>query len=174
MRTTAIAAVAVILLSGVYAPPLQAQRGMGDQEGVARRGIQPELVALTGEIEKVIVKPCEKTTGRATKGAHILLKTVSDDKQKTLNVHLGPADAEIVEKLVEELSEGKKVSVSAFRTEKMPEDHYVAQSLTLGEETFKLRDEETLRPVWAGDGRRGRGQPGGRGKGRGRGRGPRR
>lgn len=143
------------LLWGVFAPCAHAQRGMGEPTGVAQQAVKPEVVSLSGEVLAVETGPCKKTTGRADVGSHFLLKT---PKGKELNIHLGPAAA--VDYILERLPVGKKVTVQAFRTAKMPKNHYVARSLTFDETTIRLRDEG-LRPVWArGSGAsRGRGGP---------------
>jgi predicted Fe-Mo cluster-binding NifX family protein len=88
-------------------------------------------------------------------------------QKEQLNVHLGPADA--VADTVAKLSVGQMIVVKAFRTEKMKEKHYVAQSLTFDKTTVKLRDAG-LRPVWAGRAF-GPQRPTARGAGFGRGRG---
>jgi hypothetical protein len=125
--------------------------------------------------------PCEMGTGRAEMGTHLLLKA----KGKELNIHLGPEPA--VDHVADLLTVGKKVKVAAFRTPKMPDDHYVAQRLKVEDRWIPIRDAD-LRPLWAGSGARwsGRGgRPGeggwarcsgggpppwaGRGRGRGRG-----
>jgi len=131
-----------------------AQKGMGDDTGVARQAVKPEIVPLSGKITEVESGPCKMTTGRSTVGTHVLLKAKGGEE---LNVHLGP-QAEVAD-VAGRLKVGERLAVKAFRTEKMPEGHYVAQSLKLGDETIELRDA-ALRPVWAGGRRAGRGQPG--------------
>lgn len=153
------------LLWGVFAPCAFAQRGMGEPAGVAQQAVKPEVVSLSGEVLAVESGPCKKTTGRADVGSHFLLKT---PKGRELNIHLGPAAA--VHYIVVQLPVGQKVTVHAFRTTKMPKNHYVAQSLTFGSTTIRLRDEN-LRPFWA----RGNAVSGGQGgpqRARGNGRGP--
>jgi hypothetical protein len=130
--------------------PVQAgQKGMGDDTGVGQQAVKPEIVKLSGVIESVKTGPCEKRKGRTPIGAHILLK---DTTGKTLNVHLGPTN--ILQPTLDKLSKGQSITVMAFRQDQMPANHYVAQSLILGNETIQLRDE-SLRPKWAGG--RGRG-----------------
>ncbi|MBN2293970.1 MAG: hypothetical protein JXM70_16200 [Pirellulales bacterium] len=132
------------LLCGLFTTTGLAQKGVGDPEGVARQADKPEKVSLSGEVLKIEVGPCENSTGRASIGAHFLLKT---PKGEELNIHLGPAN--VVDYIVKRLSAGKKVTVNAFRTAKMKKNHFVAQSLTLDETTLRLRDE-MFRPMWAG------------------------
>lgn len=164
------------------APAALAQRGMGDEVGVARRAVDVQRVTLDGKVKEVIEEACKKTTGWSSLGTHFLLET---DDEKVLNVHLGPAV--VVGDLAKRLKPGQAVSVKGFRTEKMPGDEYVAIEVNIDGKTLTLRDED-LRPTWAGpQGKRfarGRGyadRPGsgwdkgrmmGRGSGRGMGRGP--
>jgi len=146
-----------------------AQRGLGDPAGVVRQGLTPELVTLSGKIAAIETQPCQKTTGGGVLGTHLVLSAKGGEKW---DVDLGWAPA--VAFLVEQLSVGRKVSVTAFRTDKMPEGRYVAKSVSFGGQTVSLRDD-TLRPIWAGGrgagwgGRTGAGYGGGRGPGGGRG-----
>jgi len=129
---------------GLAASAAMAQRGAGDPAGVARSGNTPEIVTLSGKVLEVQTEPCTNTTGRSTLGTHFLMKTAEG---KTLNIHLGPAG--MVESAAKELVQDKAVKVQAFRTEKMKEQHYVAQTLSYDGRSVTLRDE-TLQPVWAG------------------------
>ena len=129
---------------GLAASAALAQRGVGDPAGVARSGVKPEIVTLSGKVLEVKTEPCANTTGRSPLGTHFLMKTAEG---KTLNIHLGPAA--MVEFAAKELVQDKAVKVQAFRTEKMKEDHYVAQQLSYDGGSVTLRDE-TLQPVWAG------------------------
>jgi predicted Fe-Mo cluster-binding NifX family protein len=86
------------------------------------------------------------TTGRSPLHTYFVMKTPDG---KTVNVHLGPADA--VESVAKRLSRGEQVKVEAFRTKKTANRHYIARSLTIGDRTMELRDK-TLRPTWAGPG----------------------
>jgi hypothetical protein len=129
---------------GLAASAALAQRGAGDSAGVARSGDTPEIVALSGKVLKVQTEPCTNTTGRSFLGTHFLMKTAEGE---TLNIHLGPAG--MVEFAAKELVQDKAVKVQAFRTEKMKERHYVAQTLSLDGRNLMLRDE-ALQPVWAG------------------------
>ena len=162
MRSTLTSLVVVALLASTLTPLAYGQKGMGDPTGVARQIPKPEVKTLSGTVVAVETQPCEKTTGHGLIGTHILLKT---EKGENLNVHLGWADA--VVETAKQLAVGKKVEVTAFRTDKMSEGHYVAQTLTFDGKTVQLRDEN-LRPVWAG-GPRGPQQQLGRGRAYGRG-----
>lgn len=163
MRRKRFAVLALTITCGLAVSAAQAQRGVGDPTGVAQQAVKPVVVSLSGEVLEVKTGPCENTTGRSLLGTHFLMKT---EEGETLNIHLGPPVQ--VEFVAKELSAGKKVKVQAFRTDKMKESHYVAQSLAYGDRTVQLRGD-SLRPVWAG----GRGArnwaPGGFGPGRGRG-----
>jgi len=165
MRNAVTLAVAAIALLGVAAPMAHAQKGVGDPKGVASQPVKPKVVSLSGKIIEVKTGPCESTTGRSLTGTHVILETAEKEQ---LNVDLGPAEA--VADTVAKLSVGQELAVKAFRTEKMKEKHYVAQSLTFGKTTVELRDAG-LRPVWAGGDAGPRGTTAGQ-AGPGRGRGP--
>ena len=164
MRVTLVMTLAAMVLCVVNVPMVYAQKGMGDQAGVARQAIQPQVLAFSGKLMEIRIGLCKKTTGRSPVGTHLLLET-SDGK--SLNIHLGPAAA--VADIVAKLStrDDQDLTVKAFRTEKMPEDQYVAQSITFDANTIELRDEN-LRPIWAGKANiardRGASQRGGRGR----------
>lgn len=150
-----------------------AQKGVGDLSGVASQPVKPAIVSLAGRLVEIKTGPCESTTGRSLVGTHVILET---REKVRLNIHLGPAEA--VADTVAKLSVGQAIAVKAFRTEKMKEHHYVAQTLTFGQTTVELRDAG-LRPVWAesnvGQPKMAAGQVGvGRGGGAGWGRGGRR
>jgi len=165
----AISSVGIAVLAwGILAPEAHAQRGMGEQSGVARQAVKPKVVSFSGKVLEVKTEPCKMTTGRAYLGTHVMLQT---PEGVPLNIHLGPAVA--VDFVTKEFSVGAEVSVRAFRTAKMPENHYTAQSFVLDGTTIQLRDE-SLRPVWAGGRNVVPGRPGSqwpRGVGRGQGRG---
>jgi predicted Fe-Mo cluster-binding NifX family protein len=135
-----------MLALGVCLSSVFAQRGAGDLEGVARQPAKPKLVSLSGKVLEVKTEPCEMTTGPSELGTHLMMKT---SKGKTLNIHLGPADA--VKSIARELTPGMDVKIQAFRTEKTKEGQYIARSLTIGDRTTELRDQN-LRPMWAGRG----------------------
>jgi hypothetical protein len=191
---TGIAALGAIGLA-LVASPVAAQRGVGGDEGVDRMRVRPEVVALEGEIVAINVGPCERTTGRARVGVHLLVEraaAVEKDASESAtapteavlepwNIHIGPQS--VVYEMLAKFPLGTQVTVAAFRTDKMPANHYVAQKVASKEATVTLRDE-TLRPAWAGSGglgaddrpmrptgpRYGRGLGDGRGRGYGQGR----
>ncbi|MFO7907615.1 MAG: hypothetical protein R6U98_33515 [Pirellulaceae bacterium] len=175
MRRTTLCVATIVAMCSVYALPALAQKGMGDATGIARQVFneeteKPEIKTLRGKLLAVETGPCENTTGRALTGTHLLIE--ASEGEEPWNVHLGPAP--VIEQIMDLLEEGEVVTVEGFRTEKMKERHYVAQTLKFGDdnEPIELRDE-TLRPVWAGGATRGGGQQwgrpawGGRGQGRG-------
>jgi hypothetical protein len=138
-----------LLLTVVCAWPLlsstaYAQKGMGDQDGVARQGVRPPLTRLTGKILSVETHPCEKTTGPALEGTHLIVESADG---KRYNLHLGPANA--VASIVKPLQPGVPIEVTAFRTSKMPEGQYVVSTLLLeNARVVQLRDSD-LRPFWS-------------------------
>jgi len=121
-----------------------AQRGVGDLEGVARQASRPAVVTLAGTLMEIKTGPCEQTTGRSPIGTHLLVRTAEGE---VLNVHLGPQTA--VADVVAKLGVGQTLRIEAFRTEKMADRHYTAQSLRFGDTAVELRDDG-LRPVWSG------------------------
>jgi hypothetical protein len=139
-RTASIAAAASLL----WAASAFAQRGIGEPVGVAQQTVKPPAVEFTGTLAAIEIGPCKHTTGHAMVGAHVIL-TTSD--QKRVNVHLGPA--EVTKSFVNKLELGKPVTVVAFRTEKLPAEHYFAKKVVTDQATLVLRDD-TLRPSWAG------------------------
>jgi hypothetical protein len=174
MKTFVVFTAIALLVCGVGLPRAYSQKGAGDPTGIARQADKPEVISLSGKVTAIESGPCERTTGRAGIGTHVLLETTQGD---SLNIHLGPKAA--VEKIAKQLAVGQSVEVKAFRTDKLPEDNYVAKSIKLDGKTLKLRDD-SLRPVWAGGAARqsdGKNPPAagggyGRGRGAGFGRGP--
>jgi hypothetical protein len=146
-----------------FTPLTYGQRGVGESVGMARQATRPPLVTIEGTLTAVKTGPCERTTGRAGGGTHLLLQ---NSEGKTINLHLGPTT--VVASFVNGLKTGDHVTAKAFRTDKLPADNYVAVSATVGEKSLTLRDE-TLRPTWAGQQGTGRGLGFGRGQGYGAG-----
>lgn len=135
----------VVLAALIAASPVAlAQRGLGDEQGVVRQGVETERVSVEGKIKEIVVEECENTTGPFAVGMHLLVTTAED---KQYNVHLGPAV--LIKGMIEPLKTDQAVTVQAFRTEKMAADDLVAVELKFGAKTVRLRDEN-LRPVWAG------------------------
>lgn len=156
-RATCLAG--ALLAAALFALPAAAQKGTGDSEGVARKGLRPPIEALSGTIKEIKIGPCEKTTGRSREGAHLIVQT---PQATTINLHLGPTFA--LRDELKQLAVGQDVSFEAFRTDRMAKDAYIAKTVKSGDKVFTLRNDN-LRPTWAGRGGRGRG--GGRHMGRG-------
>lgn len=172
-RNPIITALGLAFAWTTLAAPAAAQRGTGEPTGVARQAIVPEIVTLSGKLVKVQTAPCENTTGPSELGTHVLLEP---QEGEPLNIHLGPAGQ--VAFVADALSVGDRITVRAFRTDRMKEGHYVAQTIAWEDDSVRLRDSN-LRPLWAG-GRgnwartpegRGGGWSGGRGYGYRQGRG---
>lgn len=137
---------------------VQAQKGMGDSTGIAQSNEKPALTSITGKLVEIKVGPCENTTGRSPKGIHLILQP---DEGETTNLHLGPVGA--VADLIDDLAVDETVTASAFRTDAMPANAYIAQTVTLADgKRIQLRDND-LRPSWAQA--RGQGKGNGQGKG---------
>lgn len=154
-----------LLLAALLAQPAAAQRGTGESEGIARQGERPPVTMLAGMVEAVETGPCEMTTGRAAIGVHLQIET---EEHGPVNLHLGPAPA--LQALLDRVAAGRPVTAAAFRTDRLPEDAFIAQSVTVDGNHFMLRDE-SLRPRWAIGPSVGLGPGGGRGQGDGFGRG---
>jgi hypothetical protein len=136
----------VTVLMGLWLPTAYAQRGMGDAEGLARRGLQPELTKVSGKLVRIETHPCQQTTGQGILGTHVGLLT---PEGQTLDIDLGWAAA--VESIAARLVIGQPLDAVVFRTDSMPEGRWVAKSLTIDGDVLALRDDR-LRPFWAGPG----------------------
>lgn len=135
--------IAVILVTMMTPMFLVAQKGTGDLEGVAQQTVKPEVVTLTGKLLKVNTGPCENTQGRSPAGTHLIVKTSGGT---VLNVHLGPENA--VDHVVDQLRVDDALTLNVFRTDRLPENAYIAKSLVMGDKVVHLRDRN-LRPSWA-------------------------
>jgi hypothetical protein len=124
-----------------------AQRGTGARDGVARQPVKPDVVSVAGELKEIRTGVCEHTTGGSPIGTHLIV-TVG---QEELNVHLGPATE--VAAMVAELNFGDTIEADVFRTERLSPSEYIAVSVTAAGKQHVLRDS-SLRPMWAGNGRR--------------------
>jgi len=132
-----------LLFSLVVVNSAFAQKGMGDETGIARQGLTPVVVNITGELLEIKSGPCENSTGKGKIGIHLILQKKGGQR---LNIHLGPESA--VDHVVEQLVLKQQLSVDAFHTEKMPDNAYIAKSISINEKVIHLRDEN-LRPSWA-------------------------
>lgn len=135
----------------MLAPAVLAQKGTGDRIGAARSAPPVERAMLEGTVEAVRTAPCENTTGRAQQGTHLVVET--DDG--AVDLHLGPSDA--VRDVRRAVREGTPLKAQAFRTGKLPDDAWVAITLTIEGTVFSLRHPNTLRPRWSGSGGEARG-----------------
>ncbi|MCP4610853.1 MAG: hypothetical protein GY845_19260 [Planctomycetes bacterium] len=124
----------------------QAQRGVGDGEGVAQQMLKPPLVHISGKLKEIKSHPCENSTGKADLGTHLILK---NKQGRELNIHLGPTPE--LSETVKRLNIGSKIELIGFRTDKMTLNQYVAKILIFGGNVIQLRDSG-LRPYWAGSG----------------------
>lgn len=138
-----------------------AQRGTGDPAGVARDAAY-DVRGLAGRIDGVEVGACANTTGRSVEGAHLL---VAMPDGQTADVHLGPTDAEVVGRILDTADTGDEITAQVFRTDAMPFGAFAAVTVTVDDETFRLRGDD-LRPAWAMGGAGARG-PGAGGQARG-------
>lgn len=134
------------LLVLIFSSAAPGQRGMGDDEGIARQMLKPHLVHISGKLQEIKTHPCENTTGNADLGTHLILK---DKQDRELNVHLGPTP--VLSKIIKQLKKGRNIELIGFRTDKMPQNQYVAKILIFGGNVIQLRDSN-LRPYWAGSG----------------------
>jgi hypothetical protein len=155
MNRTSVCVSAAFFAIAAVASPAIAQKGTGEQTGVARQGLKLPIEAMSGTIKDIKIGPCEKTAGRAKEGVHLILQAPDG---RTINLHLGPTFA--LRDELKQLAAGQEISFEAFRTARMPKDAYIAKSIKAGDKVFALRNDN-LRPRWAG------GRGGGRGMGRG-------
>jgi hypothetical protein len=119
-----------------------AQTGTGETKGVSHQQLNPELVNIEGTVEKVESGPCKYTIGKSVSGTHLFVRT----QDKLINVHLGPTSE--ISKLLS-AKEGDLLAMIVFRTDRLPEDQYIAKEVTINGEGIVLRDD-TLKPVWSG------------------------
>lgn len=145
-HTHATFATLLIALIGL-APVAYAQRGAGEERGIAQRADKPEVNAFQGELTALKIEPCKHTTGRFDIGMHAMI----DTRDGRRNVHLGPAA--MVLPLAQRLPFGQSLTIEAFRTDRLPEGHRIAQVIRFNDQSVRFR-AESLRPVWAGAGRR--------------------
>ncbi len=128
------------LISGVSF----AQKGTGQRTGIAREGINPEIISFTGIIKDMKDGPCVSGTGRYESGSHLILEIFNES---TINVHIGPTQA--VGQVMSELSFGQKITVLAFKTPELCANHYIAKEIFIESKHYVLRND-ILRPFWAG------------------------
>ena len=119
-----------------------AQKGMGTAEGSAQNDFPIDLVELHGVAQHVEEAPCANTLGKSTSGMHLTLLTT---EEKEVNVHLGPTWAVSI---WTEGIEGHTVKLVVFRTQKLPENHFIAKELEWDDQKAVFRDGY-LKPFWA-------------------------
>jgi len=149
MQTTKKMAMILVLLA--LTPWVHAQKGVGNDTGVAAQGSFTETEQISGILKEVVTEPCTQTTGRYSNGTHLLVQT-KQGTAKTLNLHLGPT--KVVSDLTGQLSPGEDIQMEVYTTGDLPDHHFVVKAYTYDGETYEIRDA-SLRPFWAGN-RRGR------------------
>jgi len=133
----------VLLMAATLSP---AQKGTGNNTGIARNHSANEVIQVSGVVQKIVTEPCTQTTGRYSNGTHLLVKP-EGDKSQTLNVHLGPTP--VVSDMISQLETGQELHLKIYNTDDLPDNHYIAKELTGKEKVYELRDA-TLRPFWSG------------------------
>jgi hypothetical protein len=88
-----------VALSFLFSSTAFAQKGMGDDTGIVRQGLTPPVSSISGKLLEIKSGPCEKTTGKANIGIHLIIQ---GSKGQKLNIHLGPKNA--VDHVVDQLS----------------------------------------------------------------------
>ncbi|MGM0497839.1 MAG: hypothetical protein ACQESJ_07975 [Bacteroidota bacterium] len=129
-----------------------AQKGVGNNSGIARSNSVNEIEQISGELQKIITEPCTQTTGRYSNGTHLLVK---DDEDETLNVHLGPTY--VMSEITDQLKTGEEIQMKVVGTEDLPDHNYIAKEIQSGEEAHEIRDSN-LKPFWAGNNAKRRGR----------------
>jgi len=153
-RSTATLAALATAFALTLALPATAQRGTGDDEGVAR-GADPYFPEpLAGSVVEVVVTECPESTGRFDTGVHV---TADVGDEERAEVHLGPEP--VVQELTAALDPGDAFRAEVFRTDPMPLETFVALIVVVDGETFQLRDPDTLQPRWARGSGAGRSMP---------------
>ena len=133
----------ILLALLMLAMVCSAQKGAGDPIGISGQGIIPDLHQFEGTVTKIHSGPCPYTTGQSANGMHIMLEADT----VILNIHLGPVAA-VSDSFADR--EGEALSVTAFRTDKLPVNHYIAKEVILEDGTVIVLRDENLKPVWAG------------------------
>ncbi|SHG27844.1 hypothetical protein [Flagellimonas flava] len=135
---TKIWTIALLVLTSMTS---HAQKGAGEQQGVASSDQFPELIEINGVVSAIRTGPCEFTNGKSNSGTHLMVSS----KDVIYNVHLGPTSQ--VKNFVAE-SENRTIQIVVFRTNKLPADHYIAQKILFEGNELVLRDGY-LKPFWA-------------------------
>ncbi|MEQ8471052.1 MAG: hypothetical protein RIC35_07700 [Marinoscillum sp.] len=134
-----------VMLSGLLLLTMTgySQKGVGESVGVSRQRLNTDVIELNGTVTRVEVEPCKYTTGKSVSSTHLMVET---DNGTVLNIHLGSTTE--VSEMVADI-EGKEIRLMAFRTNKLPEGHYIGKELSYNGKEIVLRDE-ALKPFWAG------------------------
>ena len=119
-----------------------AQKGIGTPEGTTQNPIPIDLVEFTGVAQHVEEGPCPYVLGKSMSGMHLTLITAEEQE---IDVHLGPVWAVSI---WTEGIEGQTVKLVAFRTQKLPENHFIAKELEWDGQKAVFRDGY-LKPFWA-------------------------
>ncbi len=119
-----------------------AQQGIGIPKGIAQKEIPIDLVELTGVAQRVEEAPCPYVLGKSISGMHLTLITAEEQE---INVHLGPVWAVSI---WTEGIEGQTVKLIAFRSQKLPDNHFIAKELEWDGQKAVFRDGY-LKPFWA-------------------------
>jgi len=120
-----------------------AQKGMGNNSGIARTNSTDEIEQISGKLQEIITEPCTQTTGRYSNGTHLLVK---NNDNETLNVHLGPT--KVVSGMTNQLNTGEEIHLEMYTTKDLPENHYIAKEFKSGEVSHEIRNSN-LKPFWA-------------------------
>jgi len=150
MKGTKILITVVVLLA--LTSMGYAQKGMGNNTGIARANSVVEIEKISGELQEIITEPCTQTTGRYSNGTHLLVK---NNENETLNVHLGPT--KVVSGMTDQLNAGEEIHLEMYTTEDLPENHYIVKEFKSGEVSHEIRNSN-LKPFWAGSSGKRRGR----------------
>ena len=121
---------------------INAQKGVGEGNGVSQDDFSVTLIELHGVVQNVVEEPCQYASGESEQGIHLIVCT--DEKQE-LNVHIGPTRA--VSIWTEGIM-GHAVYLVVFSTENLPENHYIAKEIQWNGQLAQLRDGY-MKPFWA-------------------------
>ena len=132
----------LLVVTTLTASVAQGQKGRGEEIGLSRQGAKPEMQNIAGTLERIETGPCERTTGRAYYGTHLFIRA---EDETLYNLHLGSAEA--MQPHVAKLVVGEPIEATAFRTDLLEENHYIAKSLQAGDVAVAVRSED-LSPFW--------------------------
>ena len=103
---------------------------------------EQDLITLSGKIRAIKTKLCERNQGGSRVCFHL---TVLTSQQKEIDLHLGAKD--IVGKVVNQLAVNQILAFDAFRSQQMPENSYIAKTLSLDDRVIHLNNDVTT-PNW--------------------------